>query len=871
MGGDKNGVFKPQSISSLSFFFFSLFIIINLDFAKAFDSSPSPSSSPSSVAFSPPDNFLIDCGSSQQTKLSDGRTFKSERETASFLSTDEDIQASAGSLTNIINNASNSSVPSSLPLYLNARIFSQESTYTFRISQTGRHWVRLYFYPLPHPTYNLTNAVFKVTANDDLVLLEDFSVKNSANIVFKEYLVQTDNFRFSVIFKPNKNSFAFINAIEVVSAPDSLISDSATSIPTLGDFDLNGLSSSDKDHDHNHHYALQVSHRLNVGGLRIEPKDDTLSRTWESDSPYNTFPQGSKSVNVSPRRIKFDKENNGSSSLIAPNLVYSSGQEMQDSMTMEPNFNLTWKLNVEQGFHYLIRLHFCDIISKTLNNLYFNVYINGITAISNLDLSTLTGALAKAYYRDFVLLDSAMTNATVIVQVGPSNIQSGAKQAILNGIEVMKMSNKANSLAGSYMGSGSSVTSKMKIVAAVGLAMGVTAMLLLGTVCVRWRKKPQGIEKKTSFTSWLLPLHGSQSSFLSSKSSSRKSSIFGSRKSKSGYSTYFSNSGYFGRFFLLSELQTATQNFDDKTVIGVGGFGKVYLGVLEDGTKLAIKRGNASSEQGVNEFRTEIEMLSKLRHRHLVSLVGFCDEQSEMIVVYEYMANGPLRDHLYGSNLAHLSWKQRLEICIGAARGLHYLHTGAAQGIIHRDVKTTNILLDENFVAKVSDFGLSKAAPTLEQTHVSTAVKGSFGYLDPEYFRRQQLTEKSDVYSFGVVLFEVLCARLVINPALPREQVSLAEWAMKWHRKCMIEKIIDPRIADTINSGSLRKYVEAAEKCLAECGVDRPSMGDVLWNLEYALQLQEASSQIDPPEDKTNIIDVQKPIGVDIDDDDDDE
>ncbi|KAM7489267.1 hypothetical protein LguiB_026751 [Lonicera macranthoides] len=302
------------------------------------------------------------------------------------------------------------------------------------------------------------------------------------------------------------------------------------------------------------------------------------------------------------------------------------------------------------------------------------------------------------------------------------------------------------------------------------------------------------------------------------------------------------------RRFTFAEIRAATRNFSHAFVIGKGGFGKVFKGIIDNGaTTVAIKRLDPMSKQGVKEFSTEIEMLSKIRHSHVVSLIGYCDNNDEMILVYEYVENGSLADHLYkekvrnGSN-SNMSWVKRVKICIGAARGLDYLHTGTCvlQRVIHRDVKSSNILLDENWAAKISDFGLSKIGPANQSlTHVSTHVKETQGYCDPEYFLTRRLTRKSDVFSFGVVLFEVLCGRPVFDYRLPKDQINLVLWAQHRIQEDKTHLLIDPNLKWEVFENSLKAFVKIAGQCLHSHSKKRPTMSEVVASLEIALALQE--------------------------------
>ncbi|KAL7101976.1 hypothetical protein ACP275_08G090200 [Erythranthe tilingii] len=296
------------------------------------------------------------------------------------------------------------------------------------------------------------------------------------------------------------------------------------------------------------------------------------------------------------------------------------------------------------------------------------------------------------------------------------------------------------------------------------------------------------------------------------------------------------------RRFSLDEIQLATKNF--ALLIGRGGFGEVYKGHIDNKqTTVAIKRLKSSSKQGAQEFLAEIETLSELRHANLVSLIGYCNEEGEMILVYEYMPCGTLADHIYklaGENntCSSLTWKQYLDICIGAGRGLDYLHTG--HGVIHRDVKASNILLDENFIAKVSDFGLAKLENKSKlKTHITTNVKGTFGYLDPNYFNTHKLTRKSDTYAFGVVLLEVLCGRPAVDLKVPEDKRVLSKWARDKISIGEADQIVSVSLRDEISPDSLKTFVGVAQRCLSDELKNRPTMSQVVSQLEFAIEQQE--------------------------------
>ncbi|KAL1558362.1 non-specific serine/threonine protein kinase [Salvia divinorum] len=654
--------------------------------------------------------LLLTCGTDSGGTDTDGRKWEPD---AKYLIAGADKSAAAKA------EVQDPSLPSDVP-YMSARIFHSGSTYQFSLQNPSSHTLlRLHFYPSSYPNVDVSKSYFGVAAGS-MVLLNNFSAYITAQALSQSYLVKEYYLTpsrspfLNVTFRPADKSFAFVNGVEVIAAPEifnaePLLVGSYVDARTFSTIPV-GASS------------METMYRLNVGGQFIPPLSDSggLMRTWYDDSVYiHGAGQGvAVTANVS---IGYKKL----APYTAPLDVYRSYRSMGAYVDVNKVSNLTWIFEIDPGFLYIVRLHWCDSEMVKVNQRVFDVIINNMTAAHEVDLFALTDAIATPVVKDYVVVTENVTDGgyRLWVSLAPTNgSRPQFMDVLLNGLEIFKMSDNfetnlaaPNPRISDLMRKGHKMEPKgfeedyFTIIITCGAGGAAAVGVAVAVICALYRRTRRAGSNGDSRTSWLP---------ISRNSNTTKSS------SVVAISTDAASNC---RYFSLVEITTATNNFDESNIIGVGGFGK-----------------------------------------------------------------------------------------------------------------STNILLDDKWEAKVSDFGLSKTGPTVNKGHVSTAVKGSFGYLDPEYFSRQQLSEKSDVYSFGVVLFEVLCARPALCPDLPQEQIGLAGWAPRNVRLGKLEEIIDPElIKGRISLDSVAKFTDVAERCLADHGGDRPTMGDVLRSLEMALQLQQ--------------------------------
>ncbi|KAL3655605.1 hypothetical protein CASFOL_000001 [Castilleja foliolosa] len=735
------------------------------------------------------DQISINCGSSAATsKALSGRE---------WVGDDDDVTNPKFSIKG--SSSSSSSIGISVTVdpvpYNTARVSRSRFTYTFhRLGRPGQKLIRLYF----NPANSYDNDFFTVEAGP-FTLLSNFSPSITARAlslatVAKEFCLITthENQSLDIIFTPLLSSYAFINGLEIISLPSTLsYCHINNGVQVVGQKSIVHID---------HTTALETIHRLNV--------------KWDS-------------VPLSTDDIR------GMFGMWATII----------KQNVNNFYNITWKVSVDVGFRYLVRLHFSETGIKMIGHKDFVLLVNHMFATTGADILGGEDERNSLWYKNYMVMVQGHKREGkrdfFISLCSKYEFYEG--HIPLEGFEIFKLSNHDNSLASPNLlsppttTSTDSSTSNSIIVSVLGRRNAI-ATFFIATFCM-----------VNIIVHVLRQYWESRLTEEDLKPSNRAKRLC--------------------RYFSLAEIESATVNFNDAYVIGKGGFGKVYKGLIDNEQQIvALKRLKSDSNQGKREFWTEIEILSELRHVNLVSLIGYCNKKSEMIIVYEYMPRGTLADHLYklarknnnnnygivdnnNNASSFLSWKQRLNICIGAGRGLDYLHTG--HGIIHRDVKTTNILLDENFVAKVSDFGLAKT----ENGSELQSLKGTFGYFDPDYYKTRILTTKSDVYSFGVVLLEVLCGRPAVEPLADEDKRSLTMWAQDKINKREVEHIVDPSLRGKISPDSLKAFVRVVERCLRNEPKKRPAMANVVIRLQFSLKQQENAESLEPSSEITSVAD----------------
>lgn len=309
------------------------------------------------------------------------------------------------------------------------------------------------------------------------------------------------------------------------------------------------------------------------------------------------------------------------------------------------------------------------------------------------------------------------------------------------------------------------------------------------------------------------------------------------------------------RVFSFEELRNATRNFNRLLKIGEGGFGSVYKGCIRlvdgvgDPCVVAVKALKKNGLQGHKQWLAEVQFLGIVEHPNLVKLLGYCSEDGERgiqrLLVYEYMPNKSLEDHIFSRALPTLPWKRRLQIMLGAAQGLAYLHNELDVQVIYRDFKSSNVLLDAEFMPKLSDFGLAREGPTGNKSHVSTAPVGTYGYAAPEYIETGRLATHCDVWSFGVVLYEILTGRRVLEKHRARNEQKLLDWVKQFPSDSKrFGMIIDPRIRNDYSISAARKMAKVADSCMIKNPKDRPTMDEVVESLKQIVQESEETTSV---------------------------